>query len=46
MESFEIIDKLGRKTKLKKETIWHIIRRPEMQNEEHHTEVIELKEET
>ena len=34
MESFEIIDKLGRKTKLKKETIWHIIRRPEMQNEE------------
>ncbi|MBI2547221.1 MAG: hypothetical protein HYW23_02125 [Candidatus Aenigmarchaeota archaeon] len=34
MEPFEIADKLGRKIKLKKETIWHIIRRPEMENEE------------
>jgi len=34
MEPFEIVDKLGRKTKLKKETIWHIIRRPEMEIEE------------
>jgi len=34
MELFEIVDKLGRKIKLKKETIWHIIRRPEMENEE------------
>ena len=34
MEPFEIIDKLDRKIKLKKETIWHIIRRPEMENEE------------
>ena len=34
MEPFEIVDKLGRKIKLKRETIWHIIRRPEMENEE------------
>ncbi len=34
METFEIVDKLGRKIKLKRETIWHIVRRPEMENEE------------
>ena len=34
MEPFEIVDKLGRKIELKKETIWHILRRPEMENEE------------
>ena len=34
MEPFEIIDKLGRKVKLKSETVWHIVRRPEMENEE------------
>ena len=34
MEPFEIVDKLGRKIKLKRETVWHIIRRPEMENEE------------
>ena len=34
MEPFEIVDTLGRKMRLKKETIWHIIRRPEMENEE------------
>ncbi|MBI2005395.1 MAG: hypothetical protein HYS80_01385 [Candidatus Aenigmarchaeota archaeon] len=34
MEHFETIDKFGRKIKLTKERIWHIIRRPEMENEE------------
>jgi len=34
VEPFKIVDKLGRKIELKKETIWHILRRPEMENEE------------
>ena len=33
MKPFEIVDRLGRKIKLKRETIWHIIRRPEMDDE-------------
>ncbi len=34
MDPFEITDKLNRKIKLKRETIWHIVRRPEMEKEE------------
>jgi predicted glycosyltransferase len=34
MEPFVVNDKFGRKIKLTKERIWHIVRRPEMENEE------------